>query len=635
MRRVRVKQWVLLAMRTLLIALLVLAFARPTVRDTSFGRGHGATAGVLLVDRSLSMRHAIQGRTLLDHAKDRAAEALHLFGEGDVVQVFPFDKVVDTGNAGEPTRARSVLASVEATFSPSDVVPALDVARRELRGAEALNRELYLFSDLAQTGWAGTQDPYDGMEGTTLFVVLPPDGNLKNATVSEVGVEGLVLTAGTPARIMAEVENTGNARLNAVTVGAFVADQRIGQTIVGLAPGERSRVGFRFTPRRSGTIELRVELSQDDMVADNVRSRILHVPDRIRAAVVGTERSRYYVEEGLKAIADSVVDAIPYLPGALTDEVLSRADLIILCSTERLGRGEIESIKRRVRAGAGLLILLGDGVDVRLYNEHLLPALQVATITGLEGGRTQRDRFVRFGNVSPHPVLADLIGPDLESPRFFLHYDVKPALGARTILSFTSGKAALVERKVGDGNVLLFASHADQEWSDLPVSGFFAPFLHRTVQYLLTVAYGSEAVAVGDRADRPASLQADRDATLKRPDGRTETVWAQQLGDRSFWVIDDVDTPGVWEIVSSARVIDRFAAQVDTRESDLTRVDEDHLRGLFPGADVVVVQPEDRLSEVVADYRYGYELWRYFVLAAILCVCVELFLMGGESRSRG
>ena len=53
MRRVRIKQWLLLLLRTLLIALLALAFARPTLKEAAQGGG-AHTSAVILVDRSLS-----------------------------------------------------------------------------------------------------------------------------------------------------------------------------------------------------------------------------------------------------------------------------------------------------------------------------------------------------------------------------------------------------------------------------------------------------------------------------------------------------------------------------------------------------------------------------------------------------
>ncbi|MEO1630684.1 MAG: BatA domain-containing protein, partial [Bacteroidota bacterium] len=57
MRRVRVKQWLLLALRTLAILCLVLAFARPAVEGAWAGLfgGRVPTSMAVVIDNSLSM----------------------------------------------------------------------------------------------------------------------------------------------------------------------------------------------------------------------------------------------------------------------------------------------------------------------------------------------------------------------------------------------------------------------------------------------------------------------------------------------------------------------------------------------------------------------------------------------------
>ena len=54
-RRLRLKQWLLLALRTLAVALLAMAMARPSMKGGAAGRGAAASTLVALVDVSGSM----------------------------------------------------------------------------------------------------------------------------------------------------------------------------------------------------------------------------------------------------------------------------------------------------------------------------------------------------------------------------------------------------------------------------------------------------------------------------------------------------------------------------------------------------------------------------------------------------
>jgi hypothetical protein len=635
MRRVKLKQWSLLVIRTVLVALLVLAFARPTVREVSFGSGQGETSAVLLLDQSLSMRARSAGSTLFEHAKKRAGKALALFVERDEVTLLPFDDRVSPPDPLTLDRVRLVLASVEATYRGSNPVPAIDAARRQLRESDALNRELFVFSDLARVGWESVREPYDGFEGTTVFVVRSPGADVSNVAIRSIRPAGLLLAVGEPAHIVAELENFGPRRVTDLPVNVFVDHQRIGQKMIQIGAGERKRVSFRYTPEKGGAREFRVEIPDDGLTEDNTRSSIVHIPDRLRIGLVGEADARYYVQEALNSGGGTAFEISAIEPGSAGSEVYQTFDLLVLCSVRRLNRGEINAIRRSVSRGAGLLILLGEGVDIRLYNEQILPALCPLSITGVSGRRSQRVHFTAFDpTAADHPTLLGLVDSDLKSPRFYLNYTVRTESETRVLLNFTSGSPAFVESRLGQGRVMTLMSHADLEWSDLPVTGFFAPFLHRAVRYLSTGVFGTDDVPIGRRVVRAVTDLGARDAVVQPPEGPVQTVWAQQLGDRSYWVIDEVGLPGVWEIYSNERVVDRFAAQVSSEEGDLRPVSDEAITGIFPGAHVVFVEPDEALDAVVARYRHGAELWRYFLFAALAFLAIELMLMSGETRER-
>jgi hypothetical protein len=635
MRRVKVKQWILLALRTLLIVFLVLAFARPTIRQASFGSGHGETSAVMLLDRSLSMGHLVEGASQLDRAKQRAEEATKLFDAGDRLVLLPYDDRVDLSSYDDVDRVRLKVAGTESTFRGSNPISAVDAARRLLRESQSPNRELYIFSDLSAAGWSQVRDSYDGFEGTTVFVASPPGSVDVNVGIRSIRPAGLLLTLGEPAQLIAEVENYGASAVNELPVHVFVDDQRVGQRVIQLAAGERKRVSFRYTPDRGGARAFQVQIPEDDFAADNTRTSVVHIPDRLRVGVLGSERSLYYTLEALGSGTTGSLQVSVISPETSGSEAFNALDLIILCDAERLGRGEITAIRKRVSQGAGLLILMGEQLDVRLYNEQVLPSLCPATITGISGRRSDKARYAVFdGSGVDHPTLNGLVGSDLASPRFYLSYDVRPESGVRPLLSFSSGTPAILETEIGQGRVMLVTTYTDLNWSDLSITGFFAPFLHRTVRYLSTGAYGTDDVLVGERVARAVTSMGEREAVVQPPAGPVQTVWAQQLGSRAHWVIEEANLPGIWQVYAGERVVDRFAAQISPRESDRERIGDEALSALFPGADVVFVSPDDPFDEVVSGYRLGAELWRYFLFAALVCLAVELALMSGEIRER-
>jgi hypothetical protein len=636
MRRVRFKQWLLLVLRTLLTALLVLAFARPTVRESSFGGGQSESTAVLMLDQSLSMKYAVAGGSLMDHAKRRAVQAIAQLGEEDVVSLISFDDRALVSRGLTPDRIKFLIPGKDATNRVSSPVAAVDAARDLMRQSDTLNREVFVFSDLARVGWEKVRDPYDGFEGAVVYVVRPPLFVPENVGVRSVRPMGFFMTAGEPGLVGVEVENFGAVRVGELPVHAYVDDQRIGQKVISVEAGERKRLQFRYTPEKGGDRAFRVEIPDDALAEDNTRSTVVHIPDKLSVGLIGTAENRYYVNQALASGRGTTLEVLSVEPGSVGSDAYRSFDVLILCNVERLGRAEINAIRKSVSQGAGLMMLLGEGVDLRDYNERILPALCPLSLTGVSGRRDQQDRFVTFDPVTPdHPTLQGLVGGDKKSPRFFLSYRSQLSSGTQALLNFGDNSPALVEHKLGVGRTMTLLSDADLAWSDLAVSGFFAPFMHRVVRYLSTGSFGTDDVIVGRRVARPVRDPDARDAVVQPPAGPVQTVWAQQRGDRSYWMIEEVEIPGVWDVYSQERVVDRFAAQIRSEEGDLSPIEDAAIVRLFPGADVVFVEPDEDLASVVAQHRYGSELWRYFLFAALICVAAELILMAGETRERG
>src|SRR4051812_22124638 len=76
-KQLKVKNWLLLAARMLLLALMALALARPTLNsETSLGDREVPTALAFVFDTSMSMQYTERGNDRLTEAKLRATEIL-------------------------------------------------------------------------------------------------------------------------------------------------------------------------------------------------------------------------------------------------------------------------------------------------------------------------------------------------------------------------------------------------------------------------------------------------------------------------------------------------------------------------------------------------------------------------------
>ena len=642
MRRVKLKQILLLILRTLLIILIVLSFAQPTFRGAQSGwTGGGQTAGALLLDRSMSMRHRSGNASLFERVRERLLASLDLFDPRDEVALF----LVDDRKMALPTedreRLRTRVKATRPTFRGTDLRSGIAAASEYLVRSRRLNRELFIFTDLARNGWDGFPDSLSGFQGTSVFVVAERPANLDNVGIRGVAATTQILGPGDSGRLDVDLVNYGSSPRTGVPVDLFLDRRRIAQEVVDL-PGQGSeRVRIRFSPEGFGAIPLRVETWEDDLTEDNALTAILHLPGAVSVLLIGeAPEEMYYLEQALSAgsAIQTGLSVRTIRPEAISETALAGVDAILLCDVSSMARASLGLLRRQVEGGTGLMVILGDRVDVRFYNDHLFPELFPASLVSISG---RPGDLGRYESVRPsewdHPLFQGLVEKGtFVSPRFYAYWGLVLKGDARPLLAFPDGGFVLSERALGEGRVLMFACslQPDLIWTDLPLSGLFAPFVHRLARYLAVGNLGKTEYRVGESVEREVQGSGAKYGILRPPDGEARTIWPEPIGDRAVWSLGEVEEPGLWEIYREEDLIDRFAVQIPEAEADLTPVSLSRLERLFSESRVRIVEKEEALADLVQATREGRALWRVTLGGAFILVCMELLMLRSEQRAR-
>ena len=109
--------------------------------------------------------------------------------------------------------------------------------------------------------------------------------------------------------------------------------------------------------------------------------------------------------------------------------------------------------------------------------------------------------------------------------------------------------------------------------------------------------------------------------TAEAPSGERLRLEPERIEGQYRWKIPQVDEAGIWRLRAGGEIVDLFAVNLDTRESDLTPVDQEQVRRVL--GDVHFLQPGDDLRLAVLGNRYGRELWREFLLLALALLALE------------
>lgn len=145
-RRLRIRHWLLLLLRTLLIAALVLAAAGPTVRRSGV-TSHAPSALVLVLDNSLSSAAIVGGTPRLAQLARAADGVLARATPGDAVWLIVAD---GTARRGDPAALRAAIRDLAPSTTRLDLGAALQAAD-EVLATETLPGEIVVITDLQAT----------------------------------------------------------------------------------------------------------------------------------------------------------------------------------------------------------------------------------------------------------------------------------------------------------------------------------------------------------------------------------------------------------------------------------------------------------------------------------------------------
>lgn len=146
-RRLKLRNLLLLLLRTGLIALLALAAARPVV-PWSIGSAHAPTAIAIVLDNSLSAGAVVDGRPVLDALRARARDVLAALSASDHVWLVLADGTPRRATAEETRRA---LDDVRVSAERLDVAQAARTAAGLVRADPLPNHVVLILSDLQRT----------------------------------------------------------------------------------------------------------------------------------------------------------------------------------------------------------------------------------------------------------------------------------------------------------------------------------------------------------------------------------------------------------------------------------------------------------------------------------------------------
>jgi len=641
-RRIKIRQILLLIIRTLIILILLLAFARPTLKGklSSTTRAQAKTSAVLIFDNSLSMGRGESGKILLENAKQNVKQLAELFKVGD--EIYGLSSSTGSSYIFEGPRydfknVTQIISKTKVSHSSTDILSALIDAKKILQQAQNINKEIYLISDLQKTGFEGLKEiafPILDKTKIKLFIIPCTTSKISNLGIIKVESVNQIIELGKVFELNVVIKNFGTFAERNKLVQLFVAGKRSAQGTVNLKPGESQKLSFKITPGKTGLLTGSVLLEDDELLLDNRRYFTFYVPDKINVMLVGNNIQFLKLASEISPnIEVTETNTNRVNPNSFND-----FDVVILSNIPQFKESVSSELFNYIDQGGGLILFLGSDVDLKNYNVNLNQKLSLPTFTETMGDINEQSSFLTFGKVDySHPIFNGMFeknAQQIESPKFYFIVKAKASSLNENIIELSNGYPFLSETQIGKGKVLLFLTATDPQWSDFYVKGIFVPLINRSINYLAGIAEKDNKDILTNQEIKTVVLSNTEflNLRIKKPDGSFEKV-KPQIGDGMYQVnFQQTDLMGIYTLHSNEEKIDNWAVNYWPSESDFELLPEKELTELVGENNITFIDSERQIKENVLNTRYGKELWKYFIAIALILLLAEM-IIARESRA--
>jgi hypothetical protein len=635
MQRVRIKQWLLLALRTLAIAALVLAFARPTLQGDggAFFGGRAALSVAVVVDNSLTMSLRDGQGERLSRSREIARGLVVDAGRDDDIFLVTTGDPVSTSPFLTRAAALDAVARIDVRHGSETLADALRRADDLLASSRHPAREIYLFSDF-QESLLGGETSFLARSGARIFLIPVGERNYPNLAVEQVDVASRIVEAGQPVRVDVTIRNHGAEAVEGYVVTMYFEDESVAQGAVDIGGGDAGVITLTATPRQPGWIAGRIVIEDDDFPFDNEFFFSLHVPQQRRVLLV--RGNGQDVSNLMLALSPELArDRVPFVVEAINEGSLASArfasyDVVVLAGVHGYSSGVVEAIGQYVEAGGGVLLTPAENSSEGAYGP-LLRRLGGGQITGTSGRPGTGTAVASVDMVDrEHPLFTGVFENarrTAEQPIVFASVRYTPGPGVEHTLIRLSDRQPFLQEIVSDaGRVLLLTSAPSMAWTDLPVRGLFLPLIHRSLYYL---SAGESVTGDQLHSGRPATLRfADTGRDALRLTGSGGVDITPEVRAVPGATLVDLGTvlrdPGVYDMYSGTTLLRRLAVNARAEESNLRLAPASTAQerlAAATGMPVLLASSASRSTEEtladVAQHRTGMELWNVLLLLAL------------------
>jgi len=637
-RKIKIKQWIILLLRVLIILFLVFAFARPTIQSISLSgvASSAKTSAVFIFDDTFSMNVINKNGSYFNQFKNISLSLLDILQEGDDAAIIRVSGREEENPAltTNISQLKKEVNDLNTSYIHGSLNQAIVQAARLLEESKNFNKEIYILSDMQKSSLTDINSKTDLSEvldeRVRIYSFEFPEKTAFNLGINEFRINTKIFEKDKRLSVAPVITNYSDKPAVNFVVSLFAGDNREAQRSISFEPGETKEVLLEGTIKDYNFNELSIQLETDEMIEDNLAFANIFVPEKLNALILTNNLpDAKYVELALSISDSRGTNTIDVKNNTQFNSVdLSQYNVIFLIGPDKsIGKERLASY---LNSGGGLFVspsntsTLEDLRDITQYLNLSYPQTVITSNAGTTGSVFNRIDF-------EHPLFKDLFEEKTDrkliSPEIYKYVKIIPGGIGKSLISLIDNSGFLTEHKYKTGKIFLLAVAPNLEFSNFPLKSIFAPLFYKSFFYLSAVSKTDTNYVTGESISLDPGKFRNKQIKAVKPNNYTDVI---NLTDGAPVIYGGTDIPGNYKFYDGDKLAEMVAVNIDKEESQTARLTEEELTTYFNNVNfkgkLTSVNAEGDIQKSVKQARFGAELWKLFLALALIAAIIEMIL---------
>ena len=624
-KKLRIKQWLLILIRTLIIICLVLMCSGPIILNNSnWVSSKKESTSVIFIDNSASLGVNKSGKSFFDSNILLVPKILNAFDGVTNLKVYQtnppkliYDDFIDEGIMVDPQYFK-----IKQSMGSDNLWSFIDSVLQDIDN-EFPNKECFILSDIPVSPPSNFPEKYKDWQ----FYFSENESSTDNISIKEVSSINQIKLPNHLLKLNSKIENTSNLEKRNIPIELYLNDDRIGQIISHFKPKRIKDFLFQAYPGKSGVIKGRIQISKDDFIYDNTKTFELSIPKQISCKVITTNiNDSFLIKSALESISGESRFLDIELKEMLTIDMifLDQTDILILLDPSYLSPKAIQTLKDFLQRGGSIIWFSGNNYN--LLEEMAISNLNLPIFQEMisPGGES----FFSVEIVErENPIFQELNlrDPDLSLPKIYKYNQLKLKKFQKSILSLNNNDPFLLEIQSNNGQIIFLSSPLDLNWNNFGLKGLLIPLIHRALILSATDEFNTTPVEIDEikLINIPSEL-INQKWKLITP-SKNEIMIVPNYNNERLEIANTGEL-GSYSLYVDDKFFTAFSTSLSEYESPNIRADLDQVIKQFKSNNAVTLSNEKNISEVIKSQRHGRSLWKQFLIIAIMLFLFESFI---------